>query len=516
MKLTPTSSAIFCAFIFCTLPSCLASPASFGEVTDSHGQTSDQPTDDLERLPNVVVIFIDDLGYADIGPFGAKGYETPNLNQMAKRGRKFTDFVTSTAVCSASRVALLTGCYHRRVGISGALGPTAKIGLNQNEMTIAELCKQKGYATACFGKWHLGLQKQFLPLQHGFDHYLGLPYSNDMWPFHPAYVNLPADSPKRKRNYPDLPLFDGNEIVDAEVTGKDQEQLTTMYTERAVSFINDNAKKPFFLYVPHSMVHVPLYVSDKFKGKSGVGLFGDVMMEVDWSVGQIMEALKSNQLENDTLVIFTSDNGPWLNYGDHCGSAAPLREGKGTMFEGGYRVSSLMQWDGKIPAGTECDELASTIDILPTVAKLIDAKLPDHKVDGKDIRPLMFGDLGATSPHDHFACYYKGGQLQAVRDRQFKLVFPHKYRSLNGREGGTGGMPVNYDQNEAILALYDLKADVSESKNVMSENPGAVAILMKYADEYRADLGDTLTKTKGTGIRPAGKVQAVEEKKKAK
>lgn len=457
--------------------------------------------------PNVVVIFIDDLGYADIGPFGATDYSTPNLDEMAQQGRRFTDFVTSTAVCSASRAALLTGCYHRRVGISGALGPKSKIGLNASEMTLAELCKQKNYATACFGKWHLGTQKQFLPLQHGFDEYFGLPYSNDMWPFHPNFVNLPADSPKRKNNYPPLPLLEGNEIIDAEVVGSDQEKLTTQYTEHAVKFIEENADRPFLLYVPHSMVHVPLFVSEKFKGKSGAGLFGDVMMEVDWSVGQINAALKKHGLEESTLVIFTSDNGPWLSYGKRAGSASPLREGKGTMFEGGYRVSTVMKWPGKIPAGTTCDELASTIDILPTVAGMIGAKLPDHKIDGFDIRPLMVGESDARSPHTHFACYYKSGELHAVRDRQFKLVFPHKYRSLNGRVGNDTGLPIKYDMNTAKLALYDLKADVSETANVAGQNPEVVARLQEYAKQIRADLGDRIKKQAGPGIRKAGQAE---------
>ncbi len=461
-------------------------------------------TQSAERPPNVVVIFMDDLGYADIGPFGAKGYETPNLDEMAKNGRKFTDFVTSTAVCSASRAALLTGCYHRRVGISGALGPTDKTGINPDEVTLGELCQQKQYVTACFGKWHLGIQKKFLPRQNGFDHYFGLPYSNDMWPFHPRFVDLPADSPQRKKNYPPLPLFDGNDIVDANVTGKDQAQLTTQYTDKAVEFIHNNADKPFLLYVPHSMVHVPLYVSDKFKGKSKAGLFGDVMMEVDWSVGQIIGAIKKNKLENETLIIFTSDNGPWLSYGSRAGSAAPLREGKGTMFEGGYRVSTIMQWNGRIPADTTCDELASTIDIFPTVAKLIEAELPAHKIDGKDIRPLMFGENNAKSPHTAFAGYYKGGELQTIRDRQFKIVFPHKYRSLNGRTGTDDGKPVNYDQNLAKLALYDLKADIGETTNVADQHPEVMQRLMKYAEETRRELGDKLTRVRGSAVRAAG------------
>ncbi|MEM7784050.1 MAG: sulfatase [Planctomycetota bacterium] len=457
--------------------------------------------------PNVVVIFMDDMGYADIGPFGADKYPTPHLDQMAVDGRKFTDFVVSSAVCSASRIALLTGCYHRRVGLSGALGPSAKVGIHSDEMTLAEVCKQKGYATACFGKWHLGHLKPFLPLQHGFDEYFGLPYSNDMWPYHPRYADLDPNDPKRKNNYPPLPLIEGNEVIDSEVTPKEQEQLTTQYTKKAVDFIARNKDKPFLLYVPHSMVHVPLYVSEKFKGKSGAGLFGDVMMEVDWSVGQINQALEDAGVAENTLVIFTSDNGPWLSYGKRAGSAGPLREGKGTMWEGGYRVSCLMKWPGKIQPGSVCDELASTLDVVPTVAHLIGAKLPDHPIDGKDIIELMTGDSTAVSPHTHFGCYYKGGELQAVRDRQFKLVFPHRYRSINDRQGTDDGRPIRYDQNKAEFALYDLKSDVRETTNVAALHPEAVARLSKYAEDLRSDLGDRLTKVKGKGNRPVGRVE---------
>ena len=343
------------------------------------------PTHAAQRSPNVVVIFMDDMAYADIGPFGAQGYETPHLDQMAKEGRMFTDFYVTQAVCSASRAGLLTGCYNVRVGIMGALGPGAKHGIHENEITLAEICKQKGYATAAYGKWHLGHHKKFLPMQHGFDDYFGLPYSNDMWPYHPGVRHLSME--ERLKRWPHLPLIEKNATINSKVTPKDQEQLTTQYTERAVKFIERNKDQPFFLYVPHSMVHVPLYVSEKFKGKSKRGLFGDVMMEVDWSVGQILQALRKNQLEKNTLVIFTSDNGPWLSYGDHAGSAGPLREGKGTMFEGGCRESAIVWWPGTIPAGTICKEPAMTIDILPTVSNLIEAQLPDHKIDGKDIMP---------------------------------------------------------------------------------------------------------------------------------
>ena len=239
------------------------------------------------RPPNIVVIFIDDMGYADIGPFGAVGYQTPNLDRMAAEGMSFTDFQVSSAVCSASRVSLLTGCYHPRVGISGALGPGAEIGIHANEVTLGELCKQKAYATACFGKWHLGHHPKFLPLQNGFDEYYGLPYSNDMWPHHPTSGD----------RFPDLPLIQGNRVIDPEVTAEDQKLLTTQYTERAVDFIERHRDRPFLLYLPHSMVHVPLYVSDRFKGRSGQGLFADVVMEIDWSVGQILDALKRNGLD---------------------------------------------------------------------------------------------------------------------------------------------------------------------------------------------------------------------------
>jgi arylsulfatase A-like enzyme len=462
---------------------------------------------ETKRPPNVVIIFIDDLGYADIGAFGATRYETPNLDRMAREGRIFTDFHAATAVCSASRAALLTGCYPERVSILGALGPLAREGINAKEMTLAELCKTRDYATAVFGKWHLGRPKKFLPLQHGFDEYLGLPYSNDMWPRHPELASSPQVGRNKKEGYPELPLIKNNDVIDAKVTGEDQTQLTTMYTEHAVDFINRNASRPFFLYVPHSMVHVPLYVSDKFKGKSGAGLFGDVMMEVDWSVGQILDAIKRNGIDDNTLVIFTADNGPWMSYGNHAGSAGPLREGKGTMWEGGYREPCVMRWPGKIPADSTCDEFAVTMDFFPTVAQLIGAKVStDRVIDGKDIWPLMSGDEGAESPHEAFWCYY-GGELRAVRDRQWKLVFPHQYRSLEGKPGGRDGRPKQYRQVAAEKALYDLKNDIGETKNVAAEHPGIVARLEKEAEKARAALGDKLTGRKGSEVRPAGKAK---------
>ena len=456
--------------------------------------------------PNIVLIFMDDMGYADIGSFGATAYETPNLDRLAKQGRRFTDFVTSSAVCSASRAALLTGCYHRRVGISGALFPQAKIGLNPDETTLAGICKSKGYATACVGKWHLGHRRPFLPLQHGFDQYFGLPYSNDMWPHKPDY--FPEAAKNKRSNFPPLPLMEGNEVFDADVDGADHSELTVQYTEKSVAFIKDNQSKPFFLYLPHTMVHVPLYVSKRFEGKSNAGLFGDVMMEVDWSVGQVMNAIDECGLGDNTLIIFTSDNGPWLAYGDHAGSAAPLREGKQTMFEGGYRVPTLMRWTNKITPDTTCNELASTIDILPTVAHLIGAQLPKKKIDGVDISTLMFGGADVKSPRESFYCYYGGGQLHAVRDGRWKLHFPHKYASMELGKPSNGGLGGKAKPSKTELELYDLENDPGEKVNLLQQHPEVLDRLNKMGDEARREFGDTLTtKVKGEGVRPAGQLE---------
>jgi arylsulfatase A len=450
-----------------------------------------------DRLPNFVIVFIDDMGYADIGPFGAEGYETPHLDRMAREGRIFTDFYVTQAVCSASRAGLMTGCYNVRVGILGALAHRSNIGLNAAEMTLAEVVKQKDYATAVYGKWHLGHHPKFLPTEHGFDEFFGIPYSNDMWPYHPT----------AKNGFPALPLFDDTRIVNSDVTGKDQEQFTTQFTERAVRFIEKNKERPFLLYLPHPMVHVPLYVSDKFRGKSEQGLFGDVVMELDWSVGQIVETLQKHDLDEHTMIVFTSDNGPWLSYGDHAGSARPLREGKGTMFDGGCRVPTVMRWPGKIPAGTVCRQPAMTIDLLPTIAQLVGAQLPDHTIDGRDIWPLIAGQPDAKSPHEAYYFYY-GAQLQAVRMGRWKLHFPHDYRTLAGRAGGTGGIPVNYQQAQIGLSLFDLENDVSETTDVAAEHPEIVAKLQELGDRMRAELGDSATKQKGRGARPPGTLAA--------
>jgi arylsulfatase A-like enzyme len=442
--------------------------------------------------PNVVIIYADDLGYADIGPFGAKRYRTPNLDRMAAEGIKFTDFYVAQAVCTASRTALLTGCYPNRLGMLGALGPDAKIGIADGERTLAEVCKSRGYATAIFGKWHLGRPPQFLPTHHGFDEYFGLPYSNDMWPKHPT----------NPRAYPELPLIEGDRIKQED---PDQKLLTTWYTEHAVSFIDRNHDRPFFLYVPHSMPHVPLFVSDERAGKSGAGLYGDVIAEIDWSVGQILDALKRHGLDEKTLVIFASDNGPWLSYGDHAGSAGPLREGKGTSFEGGVRVPFVARWTGKVPAGAVCREPSMTIDLLPTIASLIGAASPERPIDGIDITPLLMGKEGAKSPHEAYYIYWDNG-LEAVRSGRWKLHFPHEYRSMEGQAPGSGGRPGSYVQKKIGKALFDLEADIGERRDVSADHPEVLARLEALAEKAREDLGDSLTGVKGRGVRQPGRV----------
>lgn len=455
------------------------------------------PAADSDRAakPNVVIIFADDLGYGDLSCYGATQWKTPHLDALAKQGVRFTDFYVAQAVCSASRAALLTGCYPNRVGISGALGPGSRIGLNPEESTIADLAKTRGYATGMVGKWHLGHLPKFLPTRQGFDSYYGLPYSNDMWPHHPE---------AKPGTYPPLPMYENEKIVNPNVSAEDQTQLTKDYTTRAVQFIQANKEKPFFLYVAHSMPHVPIFASKTFQGSSPYGLFGDVIQEIDWSVGEIVKALKILGLADNTLVIFTSDNGPWLSYGNHAGSAGPLREGKGTAWDGGVREPFIASWPGKIPAGSVCQEPAMTIDLLPTVAAIIGADLPQKKIDGKDITPLLKGTPGAKSPQDAYWFYYKQNELHAVRSGPWKLVLPHTYRSMEGQAPGKDGIPGKYIQKKAEQALYNLQADIGETTDVSAQHPDVVKMLLAHAEAARADLGDTLTKRPGPGRRPAG------------
>jgi arylsulfatase A-like enzyme len=463
--------------------------------------------------PNLVLIFVDDLGYGDIGCYGAKKIRTPNIDRLAREGMRFTDFYVSQPVCSASRASLLTGAYANRVSLEGALNPTSTIGIHDNEHLLSQMLKQNGYATALFGKWHLGHQPRFNPLRHGFDEYFGIPYPNDSSKYHPTI-----------RTYPPLPLLEGERVVAEE---PDQSQFTRSFTERSLRFIERNKDRSFLLYLAHVMPHVPIFASERFRGKSAGGLYGDVVEELDWSVGEVMAALKRHGLDERTLVIFTSDNGPFLSYGNHAGSAGPLRGGKLTTFEGGVRVPGLMRWPGRIPAGRVSREVATAMDIMPTLAALVGAKLP-NRIDGHDILPLLEGKPGAKSPYDAFY-YYAGTELQALRSGDWKLHLPHRYLEVDG-EPGRDGKPANFanikpDSPEKFgldgiasrhgyrvetigLALYNLKDDIGEKRDVAKEHPDVVRRLEALAEKARQDLGDSLTKRGGTGVRPAGRVES--------
>ena len=455
--------------------------------------------------PNIILIFMDDLGYGDLSCYGALQYRTPNLDKLASEGVRFTNFLSAQAVCSASRAALMTGCYPNRVGISGALFPNAKVGLNPDETTIAELLKEKGYSTGIFGKWHLGDRPEFLPTKQGFDEYVGLPYSNDMWPV--GYDGKPtADTNRRKRN-PFLPLLHNSDTLQEIKTLDDQAKLTGIYTERAVSFIKKHKKEPFFVYLPHSMPHVPIAASAKFKGKSKQGTYGDVLMEIDWSVGEIMKTLNESGLDKNTVVIFTSDNGPWLNFGNHAGSSGGLREGKGTSFEGGQRVPCLVRWKGVTPEGIICNKLTSTIDLLPTIANICGTKLPAKKIDGVDILPLLKGDMDAA-PRKYFYYYYRRNNLEAVRRDDWKLVLPHEGRTYEGQVPSNDGFPGKAPENNPFpLALYDLRRDPAERYDVKEIYPDILAELQKVVEEAREDLGDDITKRTGKNVRLSGVIK---------
>jgi arylsulfatase A len=441
-----------------------------------------------EGPPNFVLIFTDDQGYQDVGCFGSPDIKTPNLDRMAEEGMKFTDFYCGAPVCSASRAALLTGCYCARVSVTGVLFPRHREGLNPEEETIADVLKPLGYNTACIGKWHLGHHPEFLPTSQGFDSYYGIPYSNDMT-IDPQ-MRLADDivlregmtaervrSEKPRRDW--VPLMRNEEVVEYPC---DQTTLTKRYTEEAVKFIADNKDEPFFLYLPHTMPHVPLFASDGFRGKSKKGIYGDTIEEIDWCVGEILKALKDAGVDDNTLVVFTADNGPWLSKGAHGGCALPLRDGKFTTYEGGMREPCIMRFPGRVPAGTVCSEVAATIDLLPTFATLADAKIPtDRVIDGKNIWPLMAGQADAKSPHENY--FYRG---MAVRQGKWKLHL--KVRST-AKSQPAGPVP----------QLYDLSADISETNNLADENPEIVERLKKLIEEHNQEIAENR--------RPIGKLE---------
>lgn len=412
--------------------------------------------------PNVVILFADDLGYGDLGCYGSPNIATPCLDLMAREGLRFTDFYVAGPVCTPSRAALMTGSYPARVGMAqGVLFPRAQKGLNPSEFTIAELLKQEGYATACVGKWHLGDKAEFLPTRQGFDSYFGIPYSNDM--------TLTVGEKKGP------PLMRNEEIVEHPAV---QAILTQRYTEEAVRFITTNKDKPFFLYLPYTMPHVPLHASEKFAGRSKRGVYGDAVEEIDWSVGEIRQALQRAGADRKTILVFTSDNGPWLSKGEMGGSAGPLRAGKGTTYEGGMREPCIVCWPDRVAAGRECREIATTMDLLPTLAALLGAKLPDDRVlDGRNVLPLVTGEAGARTPHEAFFYYSTGGKLEALRSGRWKLLLPRKVRA--GRKA---------PEQDAAAELYDLEADLGEKNNLAAQHADVVERLTKLADTHREEM----------------------------
>ena len=418
--------------------------------------------------PNYVLIFCDDLGYGDLGCYGSMKNRTPRIDAMAKEGMRFTSFLSSSPVCTPSRASLLTGCYARRVGMHEdftghwVLIPRSRRGMHADEWTLPEMLKAKGYATACIGKWHLGDQPPHLPTAHGFDEYYGIPYSNDM--------------ASARRGDPPLPLVQDTKVIEAPA---DQATLTKRYTREAIQFIERNKSKPFFLYLPHTFPHLPLFASKEFHGKSANGRYGDSVEEIDWSTGKILDALKQHGLDKNTLVIFTSDNG---SNGRNGGSNAPLSGAKGGTMEGGMRVPMIARWPGRIPAGGICNELSSTMDFLPTFAALSGGLLSANKIDGHDITPLLTGTKGAASPYEVFY-YYRRRQLQAVRWGDWKWHLPlantfPNWTTANQKGRGRPGKLVN------------LKTDLAEKVDVTAANPKVMVKMRELVAQAEATLGN--------------------------
>jgi arylsulfatase A-like enzyme len=448
--------------------------------------------------PNLVIILADDMGYADMACNGGKDVVTPNLDKLASEGMRLTSFYVTQGQCSPSRASLLTGCYANRVGISVVLSPASKIGLSPDEWNIARMCKAGGYATGTLGKWHLGDAPQFLPTALGFDSWWGLPYSNDMWPV--DYDGKPSE----KKTWPPLWVMEGEKKLRLVQTLEDQATLTGEITRRAVSFIHEHKDGPFFLYVAHPMPHVPIAASPQFRGKSGKGLYADVIMEIDWSVGEIVGALDQDGLGEKTMVVFTSDNGPWMNFGNHAGSAYPLREGKGTEWEGGVREPCIVRWKGTVPPGVVRTNIASTIDILPTFAAVAGLKKPEKDIDGVDISALLRGDKEAD-PRREFLYYY-GTTLEAVRRGDWKLHLPHDYRNCEGVPVGRDGHPGAQRTGRTGYELYNLKDDLGERRNVADLHPDIVESLRRMAEDAAKVLGNG--KQTGTGQRQPGRVES--------
>jgi arylsulfatase A-like enzyme len=460
---------------------------------------------------NVILIVADDLGYSDVGCFAPNDASlTPKLDQLASGGLRFTQFYVSQAVCTASRAAFLTGSYANRVGLQGALNHTSRNGIHPDEYLMPEMFKDQGWATAAFGKWHLGTLAEFNPVRHGFDEFAGIPYSNDNSKYHPTVPGMPP-----------LPWYEGLEVSATDI---DQSTFTQRITDDGMKFMEKHKDERFFLYLPHVMPHVPIFASAEFAGRTGHGVYADVIAELDDSIGRLTAQLEKLGLLHDTLIVFFSDNGPFLSYGDRAGTAHPLREGKLTCFEGGMRVPCIMHWPAHIKAGGKCDQPVLAMDLLPTFTELISGKTGPHKIDGKSLTHLL-GNPSDNKPLHEAIYFYSGTELQAIRSGRWKLHFAHKYLTVNGPPG-TGGKPANfanmkpekieksgvdgiasrhgYRVEQLPESLFDLESDPSESKNLIADHPDVVTRLKKLAEQARYELGDSITGEKGKELRPVG------------
>lgn len=436
-----------------------------------------------QRSPNFIVILCDDLGYGDLGCYGSKSIATPRLDRMAAEGIRCTSFYVTAPICSPSRASLLTGRYAQRAGMPFVLFPTERKGLAPAEITIAEMLRSRHYATACIGKWHLGFLPPFQPMNQGFDYFFGLPYSNDS-------LKQPSDSPFNPVLAPvDLPLLRGTNILEAPAN---QETLTERYTEEAIRFIRDHAARPFFLYLPHTFPHTPLHVSEKFRGRSRGSLYGDTVEAIDWSVGQLLDELAKLKIADDTLVVFTSDNGPSpvppkTTRGG--GSSGGFRAGKFTCYEGGFRVPAIFWWPGKIPAGQVCSGITTSMDLFPTFAHLAQAKLPaDRALDGKNLWPWLLAK-NSRSPHEEFF-YYLDNQLQAIRRGNFKLFLPQSdYPKLTTifYDDRPQALPKHFPLRDKPQ-LFDLASDPNETTDIADAHPAAVKQLVKRAQAFDRKL----------------------------
>ena len=438
--------------------------------------------------PNIVFILADDLGYGDLSSYGSETIETINIDKLAENGVKLTSYYAAQPVCSASRAAILTGVYPNRIGIYNAFGPTSDSGISHNEYTLAEMLKDNGYKTGIFGKWHLGSKKEFFPTNHGFDEFYGILYSNDMWRWHPEYPE----------GYPQDLLLYRNENALKEII--DQSNLTKDITTESINFIEKNKGNPFFLYIAHPQPHVPLFVSEDFEDLTGNGLYADVITEIDYSVGRVLDKIEESGLTENTIVVFTSDNGPWLSYGNHSGSSGIYREGKGTTWEGGVRVPSIIKFPNGLKPN-EIDEPIMAIDWMPTFANITRSKLSQNKIDGKDIWPLLSGEVN-QSPHEKLYFYYRVNELHSIRMNDWKIQFSRTYRSLNGKKGGKDGIPVKYEMNNIDKnELYNLKDDPQERIDVYDKFPEIAKKMEELAEKARVELGDNLKGRKGKGNR---------------